>query len=562
MKCDRLIYSCSACVKLEVPCRYPSWPSSSILVNGEPMNHDSRRRKPRGPYKTRKSPREKVLEYMERTMRGRCRDLEGFIQNTAFLDSYKCAPAANTSEAFCVSPTSYDRTVRHNSTSVGAKVTLGGDTQHHETSSSYSGELLLSSLPSDVSQLVEGPPVGDAFCTEHLRKIGPAENLPHPPYKHIFELWHIFLIRVDPITKLVHCPSFSEHLIQAIRSPEMVKSSMHALIFSICFASVNALSEYEVTDRFNESKMALLARYTHGMQSTPAYLDALHQPCLGILQALVLHTLCLHRHDNTDQEVFSKSFILALQVARLMGLDEDDSTGRSPLETEIRRRCWWTLYWMRRHCAQEHGSIVDEAEFAAVVSLPLNINDIDLGPMADDTPTARTGITDMSFFLFTVELIKLHAKAQNLVSTSASWSVNQSEREGVQECVKRLESNFLRHCDASRPFDWFLLLTGKAMLTPIEIILLENLEATRHMVEATDDHLHESKRDAKFSLRLDIVECWHMLKTNEKLKTWTWFSWTFQPAVTIGDICTELARYPLSAHSKRAHALIELISLG
>ena len=146
-----------------------------------------------------------------------------------------------------------------------------------------------------------------------------------------------------------------------------------------------------------------------------------------------------------------------------MGLDEDDSTGRSPLEVEIGRRCWWTLYRMRRHCAQEHGSIVDEAELASVVSLPLNINDIDLSPMADDTPAARTAITDMSYFLFTVELIKLYAKAQSLVSTSASRSLNQSEHEGLQECVKMLESNFLRHCDASRPFDWFLLLTGKAM---------------------------------------------------------------------------------------------------
>jgi len=145
-----------------------------------------------------------------------------------------------------------------------------------------------------------------------------------------------------------------------------------------------------------------------------------------------------------------------------MGLYKDDSAVRSPLEVEIGRRCWWTLYRMRRHCAQEHGSIVDEAELASVVSLPLNINDVDLSPMADDTPTARTGITDMSFLLFTVELIKLHAKAQNLVSTSASRSVNQSERE-VQECVKMLECKFLRHCDASRPFDWFLLLTGKAM---------------------------------------------------------------------------------------------------
>lgn len=85
-----------------------------------------------------------------------------------------------------------------------------------------------------------------------------------------------------------------------------------------------------------------------------------------------------------------------------------------------------------------------------------------------------------------------------------------------------------------------------------------------HEFGATASQLYGSndEDDMKFSLRLDIVECWYMLKTNETLKPWSWFWRNFQPAITVADICAELTKRPISSHSDRARALIELISVG
>lgn len=146
-----------------------------------------------------------------------------------------------------------------------------------------------------------------------------------------------------------------------------------------------------------------------------------------------------------------------------MGIDKGGIAVHSPLEVEIERRCWWTLFKMRGHYQGSSATDV-EAEFSSYVSLPLAVNDIDLCPDMDDRPNPRAGITDISCLLFTLELTRLDARAQILSSYSGHARLKHIERKKLEEDVKRLENNFIKHCDPSRPFDWFLLLTAKVML--------------------------------------------------------------------------------------------------
>lgn len=92
--------------------------------------------------------------------------------------------------------------------------------------------------------------------------------------------------------------------------------------------------------------------------------------------------------------------------------------------------------------------------------------------------------------------------------------------------------------------------------------MLEDMEPSRDGFKAPAGIIYKSKDDARFSLHLDILECLHILKTNNKLKLWSWYYWNVQPTVTVEDICRELATRPPSSLSDRAHALIELITLG
>lgn len=178
----------------------------------------------------------------------------------------------------------------------------------------------------------------------------------------------------------------------------------------------------------------------------------------------------MHRHINFDYDLFAKTFELAIHVAQLLGLDSHLQASYLPLEIEIRRRCWWALCRMRRRFTQKLRSIVDKAVLVSDVLLPLNVNDIDLSPTADHMPEARAAISDMSCFLVTLALTQLSTKAQDINNALTAFEVDEVdpsrriELEDLNERVKKLERDFLRHYNTSRPFDWFLLLSSKAVL--------------------------------------------------------------------------------------------------
>jgi hypothetical protein len=89
-------------------------------------------------------------------------------------------------------------------------------------------------------------------------------------------------------------------------------------MFSIYFASINAPSKDEVTTRFNESKEVPLARYMRGMQSISAYLDAVRQPIIETLQALVHHAarvVIIPENDSTDTSLYVALMLFIVMLA-------------------------------------------------------------------------------------------------------------------------------------------------------------------------------------------------------------------------------------------------------
>jgi hypothetical protein len=148
--------------------------------------------------------------------------------------------------------------------------------------------------------------------------------------------------------------------------------------------------------------------------------------------------------------------------------NEDEHTGCSPYDVEIRRRCWWTLGKLSYHRVQKPSGISGEAILVMDVTLPLNVNDVDLSTVAGELPKAREGLTEMSLFLANLEVVRLAASLKLLGSTSfppePHVSFEMRRKTLVEESVRKIERDFLWHCDTSRPLDWFLMLTTKAML--------------------------------------------------------------------------------------------------
>lgn len=255
LKCSREPEGCFNCTKSDLPCVYPQ-PDVGV-------------KRKRGPYKKDKPPRQRHLE-----------DLVKYLE-----------PKAGSSE------------------SQGQEISASPD---QASSSGHSGHGLATPLPTANGRPTQQPAdslVTDALVAltrsaakdEDLKKddggFGMNQNAatgpyythgnPHPPARRIFEYWQLFVTRVDPMVKIIHCPTFYKKILAVIDDPTNVPSQTNAMMFSIYYAALSTCSAQETRERFGEGQEILIARY--GKCIKDAMRANYELPQLEGLQALVLY---------------------------------------------------------------------------------------------------------------------------------------------------------------------------------------------------------------------------------------------------------------------------------
>lgn len=113
----------------------------------------------------------------------------------------------------------------------------------------------------------------------------------HPPIAldQMLQLWHVFVTRVDPMTKVIHRPSFEKKLFTVKNNIHAMDQSVSTLMYSIYFAAVKATSASEAQLRFGESRDLLLDRFQTAIDRSLAAAQVSSTPDFTTLQALVLY---------------------------------------------------------------------------------------------------------------------------------------------------------------------------------------------------------------------------------------------------------------------------------
>lgn len=109
-----------------------------------------------------------------------------------------------------------------------------------------------------------------------------------PVPTHAFRLWHVFLDRVNPLTKVVHAPSLSPYVLDASADIQNVPLHYQAVLFAVYTLAILSLSDDESMEFFSQPRQALLQRYTLGARTTLARLNFFKRYDMIMLQALVL----------------------------------------------------------------------------------------------------------------------------------------------------------------------------------------------------------------------------------------------------------------------------------
>ena len=110
----------------------------------------------------------------------------------------------------------------------------------------------------------------------------------HSSQEHIIKLWHIFLDRVNPLTRLLHAPTVQELIYESCKDLEGLPKNTEVLMLAIYACAVISLSEVECEEMFGETKAALQGKYQFGTQQALVRAEFLKTSDLIILQAYIL----------------------------------------------------------------------------------------------------------------------------------------------------------------------------------------------------------------------------------------------------------------------------------
>ncbi|KJX95171.1 hypothetical protein TI39_contig4129g00017 [Zymoseptoria brevis] len=458
LKCSRETEGCHNCVKSDLPCVYPA-PELGV-------------KRKRGPYKKDKPPRQRHLEDLVRYLQpGAASSGNGEGNGMTEVNggeeerrSSEAARGINASE----SSRSASRlsTVRATAASEGlvqdaliALTRSSGNNDH---------EPRVDDRAFNVRAYHATPPTA-AHTTSHTKVA-----MPHPPTRSVFEYWHLFASRVDPMIKLIHRPTFTKKLLGLVDNINInnIPTSTNALLFAIYFAAVSSCTAAETRWRFGEAQEVLLRRYGQCVEA--AVRETLETPGLETVQGLVLYMICI-RHQSTTTNL-PALFTLAVRAAELLGLHEDPTSKFPPYEAELRRRCWHHLCGLESRTAEDSGSRSASLLQNSSIPLPSNLNDNDLHSSISVVPSPRQGITDMTFPLLRFEVHRLvftlfDMKKRHDPSNSQT-SLHEQQSRFFDSTTARLQSTYSAHLDPStRSYDWLCATFLHALLLKCRLII-------------------------------------------------------------------------------------------
>ena len=349
----------------------------------------------------------------------------------------------------------------------------------------------------------------------------------HPPANKIFELWNVFLERVDPLTKVVHGPTLQPAVHKAVLDLSSIPKSLEALLFAIYSAAVVSLKNHECEQRFGESRKALSSRYWLATRAALSRAKFIGSANLAVLQAFLIHLMSAR--DAYDSRTLWTLTGLALRIAEGMGLHRDGSFLELPLfETEIRRRMWWQLKMLDSRSAELSGS----DKFGTldtdprIPKLPANINDDELYPSMSSFPTKANRATDMVFCSLRFEMrsfgtINTVERRQqgndgSLWDSSGSNADLRERDKAIDELEKILEAKYARYCDPSQPIQLMALLVARGAVSIMRLI------AHHPRRWRSEEQVPETERQNVWDLSMKLLRQYHMVNTSRELERFSW----------------------------------------
>jgi hypothetical protein len=342
---------------------------------------------------------------------------------------------------------------------------------------------------------------------------------------------------------------------EAKENLDCLSKSIEALLFAIYYSVVTSMSQDEVKSSFGTDKSVLIDRYRFGVEQALARADFLNTSELVIIQAFSLFLTCVRRHDQS-KFVWSLAG-LAIRLAIGLGLHRDGSKmGLSPFDTEMRRRLWWSLCVLDVRASEDYGSEPAIQDGSYDTLLPLNVNDIDLDPLATEPPQEQVGVSDMTFCLIRYEVCKVmrympySTPRVHSPKELASVTTFEEKEKMVRDLHAHLETKYLQYCLNSGALHWVAATVSRLVLAKMSIMIF-------FRGPDSPDNLPQHIRDRLFIASIEIHEYSRLLETGATTKKWGWLFQTYVHWHALVYILREICNRPRCPVTDRAWRAVD-----
>ncbi|KAF3941272.1 hypothetical protein ABW19_dt0200310 [Dactylella cylindrospora] len=375
----------------------------------------------------------------------------------------------------------------------------------------------------------------------------------HPNQGHIFKLWQIYLENVNPLLKVTHTPTLQPRIIDAISDLATVSPTLEALIFSIYSVSIISLTESECHNLFGSPKKVLLGGYQFGCRQALLNSNVLRSNDCECLTALYLYLVSVR--SETDPRSLSSMLGAAIRIARRIGIHNESTYARfTVLETELRRRLWWSLVIFDNRICEMVDYKASTLSPIWDCRTPLNVNDFEIRQEMKTPPTAHKVPTEALFAVVRSELsdsVRHSAVHLDFTKPYLSTAVKNTQQGTTADCTgldaleKAMEEKYLVLCDADNPLHFMTIWTTRGFIAKNR--LLEHYWRRSSSVAQVG-----SQRVAATYQALRMLECDSKLMASPLTKGYHWILEFHFPFPAYIHILQDLRKWPTEDYAEKA----------
>jgi hypothetical protein len=265
-------------------------------------------------------------------------------------------------------------------------------------------------------------------------------------------------------------------------------------------------------------------------------------PNIEVLQAAILFLLCLRW---LDPRLAWAEAAIVVRVAQRQGIHrENQASGLTPFNIEMRRRLWWHICILDFLCSEDQGTDTQIRPEMFNTKIPSNVDIDDLAPDRSIPSPPPAGFTDITLCIIQSEImLKLYWPGINPNPEAAQSPV--TERENVLcSLAARVEGQYLQQFNLDVPIQWLTAVITRLSLSKVRVIsLLKNTTAGEVPV-ATKDEI--------FDMAVEIVKFANLIEKNEPTAQWAWVCKSYKQRHVVAFILSELCVRPITPETNQA----------